>query len=106
MSSSAVGPVQTTPALLTRMSTGRPAGPDRLPWRPAEISRDEAGLAAVGVDGAGYRCAAGFAAVHDDLGAVTGQSLGGRPSESSRRPGDQRAQALQVTVVVHVLSCG
>src|SRR5450755_1708746 len=48
----------------------------------------------------------GFAAVHDDLGAVPGQLLGGRPSDSRRRPGDQRAQALEVTVVVHVLSFG
>jgi hypothetical protein len=32
--------------------------------------------------------------------------LGGRHSDSRCRPGDQRAQALEVTVVVHVLSFG
>src|SRR5450755_4785608 len=65
------------------------------PGALAEISRDEAGLAAVGVDGVGYRCAAGFAAGHDDLGAVPGQLLGRCPSDSRRRPGDQRAQACR-----------
>jgi len=52
------------------MSTGPACWTRSSARRPAEISRDEAGLAAVGVDGVGYRCAAGFAAVHDDLGAV------------------------------------
>ena len=83
-SSSAVGPNQENPALLTRTSTW-PACSARSSSSAgvAEVGGHESGLSALRGDCVDHRGAAGgVAAVHDQLGTVLGQVLGHRPADA------------------------
>src|SRR6201981_2053250 len=90
-SSSAVGPNQENPALLTSTSTV-PAYPARSSsWagslRSAATNR---AVTAPRVDGAAPRRAAdGVPAMHDDLGAVSAKLLRRCPADPRSGPGDQ-----------------
>jgi hypothetical protein len=42
--------------------------------------------------------------VHDDLGAMPAEFFGRRPADARSGPGDQGADAVEVSLFVHLLS--
>ena len=69
----------------------------------AEICGDESGLAALGCDPVNdCRTAVGVASLHDDFGAVAAKLLGRRLADARGGTGDQGAEALEVSLSVHV----
>ena len=73
--------------------------------RAGEVGRHEAGLTAHRGDRAGHREAAiGVPPVHDDLGALPAELFGRCPADARGGPGYQGADALEVSLVVHLSS--
>src|SRR5579859_7672024 len=100
-SSSAVGPNQAKPALLTSTSTGPACSAVVHLGRVGEVGRHEAGLAARHGDRVDDRgAAAGVASVHDDLGAMPAERFGRGPADARGGPGNQGAEAIEVPLVV------
>ena len=105
-SSSAVGPNQENPALLTSTLT-RPAWSTRSSsWsgslRSAATNRALPPSAVIAVDH--RRAAGGVPAVHDHLGALPAERFGRCPADARTGPGNQRTDALKVTLLIHLLS--
>jgi hypothetical protein len=88
--------MSTAPACSTRSR--------QLGW-VAEVGGGEAGLTAFAGDGADHcRAPGGVASVHDYLGAVPGEFCGRRLADARGRAGDQSAQAVKISLFVHVAS--
>jgi hypothetical protein len=62
-------------------------------------------MATLSGDGVDHRRAmTGVPPVHDHIGAVPGQLFSGGSADARSCPGDQRGQALEVSLLAHVVS--
>jgi hypothetical protein len=100
-----VGPKNPTPAFVDQDVDllGLPGQIVQL-GRVGHVGGDEAGLAAVGGDGVDDGGGAVVPPVHDDFRAVPAQFLGAGPADARGGSGDQCAQPVEVSLLVHVVS--